>query len=254
MTTKQRIKMMAEWWPAACAAQGWREGDRELRLRVMALAISFAFQDQQEFREALADFDNLYTHPKFRRIKSANELNETTDVDAVKRVLLMMGDNLKGADEVAHPEHGQSRRFRDVLRDHMRCLAIYPLAQPMGMAGARRMVEELANDKFNHNHRVERIAIEDVSDAPVFYTDKAGVRREGYSHLEQLVMSVARVLNGKTGFRSRAGHSMHDMLTSAGLPCGCRKCVGSGRVFLAPAVAEIDPQPEEVSAEADCPF
>jgi hypothetical protein len=217
--------MMADWWPRACETQSWREGDRELRLRVMSLAVSLAFTSQKEFLDALTHYSEHAVKPGFRDLESANELSITTDVDAVKRVLLMLADDLNGADEVGHPEHGAARRHRDVIRDQVKCLAIYPLGDPMGQEGAWRMVLEMANDKFNKNRRIEQITLDEVSDQPVFFRNKhTGKMQEGYSQLEQLVMTVARVLNGKTGFRARAGHSMHDMLTSAGLPCACKAC------------------------------
>ena len=258
MTTKQRITMMADWWPHACEVQGWRQEDRELRLRVMSLAVSFAFTSQREFREALSNYEALQDKSGFRHLKSANELNVTSDVDSVKRVLLMMGDNLAGADEVARPEHGAARRYRDVLRDHVKCLALYPLDQPMGRAGAEAFVQEILNDKFNHGRRHEHMTIEDVDDAPRFVTNKySGKPEEKPSQLEQLVMTVAQRLNGKSGFRAKAGHSMHDMLTSAGLPCACKACCqGRVRVVRAPvaAPAAASPVPVLEIEPENCPF
>lgn len=259
MTSKQRITMMADWWPQACESQGWRQTDRELRLRVLSLAVSFAFTCQQEFRAALVDYDLLRVSPgkaSFRDLKSANELNVTTDVDAVKRVLLMMGDNIKGAEEVARPEHGQSRRYRDLLRDQRKCLAIYPLDKPMGSSGAEAFIQAILNDKFNHGRRHENMTLEDVDDAPRFAPNSGGEMVEKPSQIEQLVMTVAQRLNGKNGFRATAGHSMHEMLASAGLPCACKACcIARARVprpFFVPAleqpVAVLEIEPE------NCPF
>jgi hypothetical protein len=59
MTKSQRIKLMAELWPNACAAQHWSKDDREKRLDVLSAAVD-------------------------RPITSANDLNQTTDYDRVK--------------------------------------------------------------------------------------------------------------------------------------------------------------------------
>ena len=166
--------------------------------------------------------------------------------------------DLAGADEVARPEHGAARRYRDVLRDHVKCLALYPLDQPMGRAGAEAFVQEILNDKFNHGRRHEHMTIEDVDDAPRFVTNKySGKPEEKPSQLEQLVMTVAQRLNGKSGFRAKAGHSMHDMLTSAGLPCACKACCqGRVRVVRAPvaAPAAASPVPVLEIEPENCPF
>jgi len=44
------------------------------------------------------------------------------------------------------------------------------------------------------------------------------------SHLDQLIMTLSRCLNGRHGLRAQAGHSLHDMRTAAGLRCACRQC------------------------------
>jgi hypothetical protein len=69
MTTQQRISLMSTWWPDACHAQGWNPQDREKRLEVLSFAVG-------------------------RQLQSANDLNSTTDVDAVKRHLGSLAENL----------------------------------------------------------------------------------------------------------------------------------------------------------------
>jgi hypothetical protein len=56
-------------WPRACQVQGWNKNDRVLRLQVISQAIG-------------------------RWVKSMNELNSTTDIDAVYAHLGMLSDNL----------------------------------------------------------------------------------------------------------------------------------------------------------------
>jgi hypothetical protein len=65
MTTDQRTKLMAYWWPDAARAQGWDKNDRAKRLEVLSQAIG-------------------------RPLLSAADLNTTTDIDAVKAHLLAL--------------------------------------------------------------------------------------------------------------------------------------------------------------------
>lgn len=100
------------------------------------------------------------------------------------------------------PEHGQARRLHDVLRDHIKCLALYPLDQPMGRAGAEAFI---LNDKFNHGRRHEHMTLEDVDDAPRSAPNKyTGILESKPSQIQQLVMTISKRLNGKTGFRATA--------------------------------------------------
>ena len=254
MTPSQRIALQADWWPAACRVQGWKTGDRELRLQVLSLAVTFTFTSVQEFREAL---DQYETHrhmpaaehrPKFRHLASASELNATNDIDAVNTTLLLLADNLKAAEEIDRPSRGVSRRHRDVIEDHIRCLSQYPLEQPMGRAGAVAFVEQLIADKFNRHRASERMSLDDVDDRPRFVPHiVTGQLEEKPSQMTQLLWTVNARLNGKTGYRAKAGHSLHDMLTGVGLPCGCKRCVSGGNVrhFVA-ALAGVAEVPEPV--------
>lgn len=65
MTKPQRITLMADWWPAACTAQGWNPNDRARRLEVLSQAVG-------------------------RPLNSANDLDRLTDIDAVKSHLLAL--------------------------------------------------------------------------------------------------------------------------------------------------------------------
>ncbi len=65
MTKGQRITLMADWWPKACAAQHWNTNDRELRLQILSQAVH-------------------------RELSSASDLNNTTDIDAVKAHLFAL--------------------------------------------------------------------------------------------------------------------------------------------------------------------
>lgn len=252
MTSAQKVMLMID-LPAkagrpartslfsqAAQVQGWKKSDRELRLKVFSLAVTFGeFADQLEFRDALENYDIIRAHPpanvRFRHLESAGQLNHTSDVDAVKTALLMLADNLNAAKEQGKPEYGAARCWRYVLSDHMKCLAIFPLDKPMGMGGAQAFVQTLIDGKFNRNSTLNKMTLEDVSEAPRFaHNERTGRVDEKPSQMEQLLMTVAARLNGKTGFRSKAGYTMHDMYCAVGLPCYCKLCVSrSNHIALA---------------------
>ena len=217
----------------AAKVQGWDQTDRDLRLKVFSLGATFAkFASVLEFRDVLENYEAVRAHPptgvRFRHLKSATDLNHTSDVDAIKTLLLMLADNLKATDEHGKPERGHGRRWRDVLADHMKCLALYPGDQPMGLAGAQAFVQTIINDKFNHARQFQTMTLEDVDDRPRFVENKrTGKLDEKPSQMEQLLWTVNARLNGKNGYRAKAGHSMHDMYMAAGLPCACRWCLSA---------------------------
>ena len=241
----------------AARVQGWSKSDRELRLKVFSLGVTFAeFSSVQEFREALENYDAIRAHPpanvQFRHLTSATEMNHRTDVDAVKILLLMLADNLAAADEHGKPERGHGRRWRDVLADHMKCLALYPLAAPMGLGGAQDFVQTIINDKFNHARTHQSMTLEDVDDRPRFVeNERTGKLEEKPSQMEQLLWTVNARLNGKTGYRAKANHSMHDMYISAGLPCFCKRCISaSNATAFAEVMAGVPPLAKPAPAEA----
>ena len=269
MNDKQRRAMMKYWWPQACRAQGWRANDRNLRLRVLSLAVTFTFADVLEFRDALEAYDKIRHLPvgdgrRFRHLESAGELNETTDIDAVKNLLLMLNDSLKAADEHDKPEIGQGRRHRNVIEEKILCLSQYPLDKPMGLAGARAFCQEILNDKFNRGRQHQHLALEDVDDRPRFVEDKkTGKLIEKPSQKEMLLYTLNECLHGsgkevngkkkRLGFRVAAGHSVHDMLTNVKLPCACRKCTRAALAAQMPAgiIQPVSPIIEPAAVELD---
>jgi hypothetical protein len=235
----------------ASKVQGWKKSDRDLRLKVFSLAVTFAeFASVLEFREALENYDAIRSSPpsgvRFRHLKSASELNHREDVDRVKVLLLMLADNVKGTDEHGKPERGHARRWRDVLDDHLKCLALYPFEQPMGRDGAQAFLQTIIDHKFNHGS-VSKMTLEDVDERPRFvHNERTGQLDEKPSQMEQLLWTINARLNGKTGHRAKAGHSMHDMYLTAGLPCWCKRCVSNSNNAALAAVAGSDKPPSEL--------
>lgn len=95
MTKNQRITLMADWWPAACAAQNWNVSDRDKRLAVLSDAVG-------------------------RELKSASDLNHLTDIDAVKSHLLALAKPADLDSQVAIQNMPRTRaiyRIEQIARD-----------------------------------------------------------------------------------------------------------------------------------------
>ena len=236
MTKQQRIALQSNWWPAACRAQGWKVGDRDLRLRVCSWAVTLENPTWLELLEAI----NSDRTPE-RQLTSTNDLNNKEDVDRVKACLGMLADNTQATGEVGHPEIGRARRLRDIIRDQIKCIGIYQ-TRPAAY------VAEIVNDKFNRAKRMETLTIQDLTDDPIILRDG----REIPSQLDQLVMTLGGCLNGsgkgkaRLGFRVAAGHTLHEMKTLAGVRCDCREC--GGRI---PSAAVVHDVCKKAAAEED---
>lgn len=204
MTTPQRITLMADWWPKACRAQGWNKNDKAKRLEVLSAAVK-------------------------RDVTSANELNATSDIDAVKAHLGMLASNVAATIETDRPDIGRARRLRNTIGDQLKCLALYHENAPAWLASVIR-------DKFKHGSRVMPLTADDLSAEPVYFTDrKTGKPREIPSQLDQIVMTLSRAIQAK---RKEQGDTLHTMKTRAGIHCGCRTCrsgTADRRVFHMPA-------------------
>ena len=200
MNAKQRIFLMADLWPAACEFQGWPPNDREHRLAVLSEALR-------------------------RPIASATEINALEDFDAVKAHLKLLANSLKGALESNDPALGRARRLRKKIIELVRCLNLYG----EGDGFARKVIAD--GTRFAGAERASfaemplpRI-LEALTATPRHArSERTGRLEERPSQLDQVVMTLSRGLNGKKGWRARAGHSVHEMLKAAGLDCGCARC------------------------------
>lgn len=208
MTTKQRIHLMAELWPNACQAQKWNRNDRELRLRVLSQAVG-------------------------RPLKSASDINERDEFDAVKRHLLTLADNVSGA--MRTPAGDEARRTMTHVRELLRCLELYHDEPGIYVRTLLRGIKRGA--------RVEIGGVEDLGVCLRTATD--GTAK--ISELEQFRRTLNARINGKTGLRNQAGHSLHDMRLKAGLVCGCSICAPRGAVLVNVGSEEL----EEVLAHSE---
>jgi hypothetical protein len=187
MTDSQRIYLMADLWPRACKTQRWNKGDRALRLRV--------------FSEALG-----------RGLTSASEINATSDFDHIKAHLLMLADNVQGTIETDHPEIGDRRRllwkYQHVQRP---CLGVY-------VEDVDAYVRQILRERFKLFEGIS--TVEDLSPDPrLVFT--GGRQIEKPSPLLMLITTLDARLNS---MRQKAGHSIHQMRTMAGVKCDCAEC------------------------------
>jgi hypothetical protein len=253
MTKGQRIALQAEWWPAACRTQGWPAGDRDLRLRVCAWAVSLENPSQAELLAAV----NSDRVPE-RWLESTNDLDNGADVDRVKACLGMLADKLRETGEVGQPQFGRARRLRDVIREHMKCLALYQLRP-------RAYVAAIIDDKFNSWRKYgPALTIRDLTADPIVRKDKkSGELKEIPSQLDQLVMRVAAVVNQKRNenvlvapFAHLQGPlpmTIHAMKLAAGVRCDCAVCRKLASAPIIPPLEEnwsdFEPELEVVTDE-----
>lgn len=243
MTDNQRIALQSKWWPAACRAQGWKSSDRELRLRVCAWAVSLRNPSQLELLEAI----NSDRTP-VRYLASTNDLDNKADVDAVKNCLGMLADDLAQTREVGQPAFGSARRKRDLIRGHLKCLALYE-AQP------KRFFAHLVQDMFAAKMGAD-VTIKELTDQRA-----AGGNRP--SDLQRLLMRLAQIVNDKRNANVLAAPfahlqgtiplTIHEMKLSAGVVCDCAICRRLNRAPIVPPLEEdwADFAPELVCAEID---
>jgi hypothetical protein len=199
---------MADHWPAACRAQGWNDKDRALRIEVFSRILG-------------------------RPIASASEIDERGDYDVIKRELGTLADSLDAA--MDSDAEAAARRLRAKIRGElMPCLALYT----GGMDGAERYVATLIRGVVHRGRGGEQRGLDDLSAEPRFRTVN-GAAREIPSELDQLVMTISARLNGKTGLRNKAGHTLHEMRTLAGLSCGCAACA-RGAALVSPVDAGVE--------------
>jgi hypothetical protein len=215
MTLPQRNKLMIELWPAACRAQGWKASDRNFRLFILSVAVSFEIGTLQQFFQVMSTpVDKLP-----RLLTTADEIDQGEEFTKVKAVLSLLSDSVAGARDAGDPALNLARQKRNVILSLMQCLSIYPLEKPMGVDGAEAYVTEIISGKFKR-----AMAIEELSYKPVRFTDRGtGEPRQIPSQLDQLLYTLsARV----SKYRQAAKHSEHQMRQIAGVRCRktCQEC------------------------------
>ena len=114
MTSKQRLAILADWWPRACEVQGWRKEDRPQRLAIISEAVG-------------------------RPVSSLNDLDNSADIDRVKAHLGGLAENIAAIAELspAGADQGARRRYLWLIRQHGRAL------------GGDPYIRQLARDRFH---------------------------------------------------------------------------------------------------------
>lgn len=179
MTQKQRFTLLIDspkykhvsLWTRACTVNNWPRNDREFRLQKLSEAVG-------------------------RQITTTSALNQTDDIDRVFAFLRAAADDLTAARELDAPEMGRARRLVNKISEAASELAAFPLAEPMGAEGVRRLVRSLCADIANKGKslRVEIVDVEDLSAKPIEFT-RAGKLRKIPSQLDQLLITLNRMLS-----------------------------------------------------------
>lgn len=209
MTKNQRISLMAELWPNACRSQGWREEDRDLRLYVCSIAVARDIKNIQQFRNVLSGGVPIPV------LKSTNDIADNKQFTKVKGLLLMLADDLRGP-SANHDNQARTKRW--VVQQQIKCLALY-------VGNAEAYVAQIIRDKFKGGSAFVPLTLDDLSARP--YESES---RTVPSQLDQLIRTLAgRLHNKKTGFRVKAGHTIHEMCVKAGVKCHCAECEANHR-------------------------
>lgn len=212
MTKPQRIHLMAELWPNACATQGWRENDREKRLEVLSAAVG-------------------------RKLDSAGDLDAHEDFSRVKLRLLRLADDVDAAGHDAGRQTAAAPLPKAPLGDHpsairrgkirlqLRCLVIYlkptnaaSQPAPLNLQPATTYARSILSD-ISRRAGYETAAQFEAAD----FDDL--LNSLDFDRLDQLMKTIDRCLHNKrSGLRVKAGHTMHDMFTAADIKCHCKEC------------------------------
>jgi hypothetical protein len=200
-------------WAAACQTQGWT---RERGLNSAEI--------NAKRREMLAEIG----------FKSLKDVDHRSGFDRVLSRVRRLADSVQGAMDENAPASGDRRRMVHRMGILIRCLALY-----LTPGSAPTYVESICRAKFGTSNW------EDLSADP--RVDDSGPRpRIRQSELEELIITLSGRLNGRTGFRAKARHSVHDMLLAARLPCACARCAKTAPVPPADALPDVSDAPTEM--------
>jgi hypothetical protein len=114
------------------------------------------------------------------------DLDSTADYDRVKAHLGMLADNVQATIETDHPEIGQARRLRAVVRRRLAELREFH-------SDPEALLASLTRDKFGR-----AMGVDDLSPDSTWRTDRrSGQVREGHSQLEQVLFTLTRIVSQK---------------------------------------------------------
>ncbi len=219
MNKQQRIKMMAELWPAACAFQKWNRNDDAKRYDIFARVLT---------AEGSARREHFLQLIESRGHISGNDLVHEDDISAVFKEL----KELAGKIPLVDPK---KKQLLWVVRNQLRpCLALY-VEQP----------DSYMTKILKERHKVFRgvSTIEDLSSQP-----------RPDNKPSELMMFVFTLNDRIDALRSAYGDTGHMMCVRARVKCKCAECAKYGQRHLevlagseseVPLEAELQPVTEE---------
>jgi hypothetical protein len=203
ITTAQRWKIL-QLWSKVCKDRGWKSSDRALRLATIGKILG-------------------------RKLQSTDDVERLAECTKVMAELeAMLGTSLRAGQEATDPGRNRKRNWRWLItHEVLPCLEIYPLAAPMGRAGAEAYLLEVLVGKSRWRK----------TDRPASDPTLADFEERS---LEQIFWTLSARLNSK---RKEAGHTGHQMCLAAKIRCKCAAC---RRAAAAPV---LPPLPEQDRAE-----
>jgi len=161
-----------------------------------------------------------FTNAEFDRVLGVfRAITQPADVDAQVR-------------QLQQPRRRQEHRIAEIQS----CLALY-------VDDVAGYVARVVADKCGVPAE-GALTFDDLSDKPRWRRNAEGELVELPSQLEQVLMTLWARVNG---LRNKAGHSLHDMRTRAGVPCDCAKiCRVAAPVVVTAGPARREPFPYEL--------
>jgi hypothetical protein len=219
LITKAQQTLFWRTWAAACAAQGWTK----------ERGLNSAGVDAKR-REVLADLG----------FASLKNVDHRGGFDRVLSRIRKLADVVQGAIDENDAVSGDRRRLHHRMDCLVRCLGLY-----MPESTVESYIAAIVRGKFGRPGRTNPHWT-DLDAEPREGTPLRGQPRIRQSELEELIITLSARLNGRSGFRARAGHSVHDMLCAARLPCACARCAKTAPVPHADALPDVSDAPTEM--------
>lgn len=224
--TPRQTKTYWSMWNAACKAQGWRVG---------APVPQFLNSQLSTLNSQLIDALRHRCHVDAGVPESSKHINSTHHFDAIKAHLLFLANNLKGAVETDHPEHGTTRRLINKIFHYQLPLLEAVLSgstlnsQPSTLNLTAAYLAPLLKQKYKLHRGLEDI--DTLSAQPDFRPST--LNHKPSSKLERLIMDIARTIQAKRKQRidpsTGKSWTVHELHRAANLPCpfNCRQCNGT---------------------------